>query len=374
LPHKVNTLGALVVIFFIAACSLFVKRTDAPIISTKEWQDVSSLFQQEIKKAGIENARIEIYDFNRKLQFLDIVGKFNRDQSIPLMSAAKWMSSALIMRLIEQGTLSLDDNIKKYLNSEGSLPLPAPKSQITIRQLLSHTSDITRSIDGSENDPAPCFSSAEHDLNSCGDLILKNAPKDIKPGSRFFYSDKNLTLLGLIAERTTKLKWAQLFDLYIKRPLKFNSESSWYAKPRTLKGSQNPRPAAGLRLSVSDYEKFLWMIVNQGQFQGRQILKPESISEMEKDQVSLVISKAGFKPPLDTESYGLGHWLKCEDPPNCKVISHSSRGWHGFVPFMDRHHQYYAIIGVYDPRPAMSKSVEDIATQLKPLIYKALKR
>ncbi len=369
--HKFNFA---VVFLFIAACSLLSKKNDVPIISTKEWQDVSTIFQQEIKNAGIENARIEIYDFKRNLVFLDIVGKFDRDQSVPLMSAAKWLSSALIMRLIEQGTLSLDGEIRQYLLSQDKSALPDPVGQITIRQLLSHTSDLTRLQDGSDKDPAPCFNSAEHDLASCSHLILKNAPLDIKPGSRFFYSDKNLTLLGLIAERATQKKWPQLFDQYIKRPLNFKSESAWYAKPRTLKGNQNPRPAAGLRLSVSDYEKFLWMIANQGQFHGQQILKPESISEMEKDQVSLIISKTNIKPPQNTESYGLGHWYKCETPPDCEVISLSSRGLHGFVPFIDRHHKYYAIIGVFDPRPTMSKAVEDIATQIKPLIYKAVKR
>ena len=64
-------------------------------------------------------------------------GSHTADKVVPVASASKWLSGALIMTLVDEGKLSLDDTVSKYLPEFGG-----EKSNITIRHLFSHTSGL----------------------------------------------------------------------------------------------------------------------------------------------------------------------------------------------------------------------------------------
>ncbi|MBK9657250.1 MAG: beta-lactamase family protein [Rhodanobacteraceae bacterium] len=99
-------------------------------------------------------------------------GNYTLDQRVPIASASKWLSAAVIARLVDRGVLRWDDRIERYLPNA-----PADKRAITLRQLFSHTSGLTGA-------PAFCLGDPTASLQACVDNILAT-PLLYAPGRGF---------------------------------------------------------------------------------------------------------------------------------------------------------------------------------------------
>ena len=121
----------------------------------------------------------------------DIDTKFN------LGSMNKMFTATAIVRLIEQGKLSLDDTIDKYID-ETWMPAEITK-KITIRHLLSHSSGLGSYF----NDVYD--KSSRHLFRKLDDYktLIKDDKPAFEPGSRFQYSNTGMFLLGVIIEKVT---------------------------------------------------------------------------------------------------------------------------------------------------------------------------
>lgn len=110
-------------------------------------------------------------------------------------SLTKQFTAAAVMRLIEQGRLSLDDPITRFLPN-----YPMQGHLITIRHLLNHTSGIR---DYTQTG-ARWFSRIAEDLTPDEVVALfRDEPLDFAPGERFRYSNSGYFLLGTILEGIT---------------------------------------------------------------------------------------------------------------------------------------------------------------------------
>src|SRR4051812_9088348 len=67
-------------------------------------------------------------------------------------SCSKTFSAALMLRLVQEGTIALDDSIAKYYPYTSALG----KGSITLRQLFAHTSGLSGSTDYNSNNKIPC--------------------------------------------------------------------------------------------------------------------------------------------------------------------------------------------------------------------------
>jgi D-alanyl-D-alanine carboxypeptidase len=122
--------------------------------------------------------------------------KVNTDTVFAIGSITKTFVSALALKLAEDGDLSLDDRVGKWVPE-----FPRSKgSSASLRQLLRHTSGIYNYTDN------PRFGNAvEHGrLPWTSDRMLQfvNAPY-FAPGKDFRYSNTNYALLGMVIERAT---------------------------------------------------------------------------------------------------------------------------------------------------------------------------
>ena len=81
------------------------------------------------------------------------VGGIGTRTVMPIASASKWLTSATLMTFVDQGMLSLDDPVAKYLPS-----FSGEKATITVRELLSHTSGLPS---------APCEGDPSTTLRDC---------------------------------------------------------------------------------------------------------------------------------------------------------------------------------------------------------------
>ena len=111
-------------------------------------------------------------------------------------SITKQFTAAAILRLVEQGKISLQDSLGKYLPD-----YPLPGREATIRQLLNHTSGI-RSY--TETGPKFWEETVRIDLSESQMLdVFKDLPLDFKPGEQWRYNNSAYYLLGVIIGKVT---------------------------------------------------------------------------------------------------------------------------------------------------------------------------
>jgi CubicO group peptidase (beta-lactamase class C family) len=110
-------------------------------------------------------------------------------------SVTKQFTSTAVMQLVEQGKLSLDDDVTKYVPNA-----PTHGRRVLVRHLLNHTSGIP-----SYTDVGPIFGRVMR-LDLSKDSLIATVKDDslqFEPGSHFYYNNTGYFLLGMMIERVT---------------------------------------------------------------------------------------------------------------------------------------------------------------------------
>jgi CubicO group peptidase (beta-lactamase class C family) len=273
------------------------------------------------------NVCMLVYKDN-KIVYEKNLGKYNSATIEPIASCSKWLTAALVMRLVEEGKLSLEDSIGKFL----PVFTKNKKGNIKVKHCLSHTTGIQgEQITIASLMARKKYSSLEEEVN---EIALK--PKAAKPGDQFFYGSIGINIAGRIIEVITKKDFESNFQERIAKPLEMKNTS--------FKSNHAVDPSGGVRSTASDYMNFLIMILNKGTFKGEKILESKSIEQMQQNFTEDV--KVSFVPDqamgLD---YGLGEWIvEKDEDDNTAVVS--SPGLFGAFPYVDLLHNYAAIIFV----------------------------
>ena len=106
-------------------------------------------------------------------------------------SVTKQFTAACIMQLAEQGKLSVDDRLSKFISDY-------PKGDsITVHMLLNHTSGIANYTDLPEFWPKAILPLSTDSMIA----LFKNKPLDFSPGTKWNYSNSGFFLLGVIVEK-----------------------------------------------------------------------------------------------------------------------------------------------------------------------------
>ncbi|GAA3771048.1 serine hydrolase domain-containing protein [Streptomyces coacervatus] len=169
--------------------------------------------------------------------------EFPADQQIPmaedtvfdLASVSKLFTSLLAVQQLERGALELEATVVSYLPEFGA----AGKQDITIRQLLTHTSGF--------RDWIPLYKASTYEEKI--QLVFDEAPLN-PPGTKYLYSDLNLISLQLVLERITGRTLDTLLRDEITEPLgldrtRYNPPSSW--KPEIAATEDERAPWSGLQ-------------------------------------------------------------------------------------------------------------------------------
>jgi CubicO group peptidase (beta-lactamase class C family) len=248
--------------------------------------------------------------------FADIAAKrpMKTDSIFWIASMTKPVTAAAIMMLQDEGKLSVDDPVSKYLPELADLKTADGKvAPLTLRHLLTHTSGM-----------------AEAEKNSAktlAELIPLYAKQSLKftPGSTWVYCQSGINSLGRIVEVVSGLPFhtflqTRLFDsLGMKDTTFFPSaeQRARLAKPYKLvegklveqgfgsfdpeNHDRYPAPNGGLFSTATDYSRFLQMLLNQGTLDGKTCLKPETVKLMATPQTGDF--KTGWNPG---HGWGLG--------------------------------------------------------------------
>lgn len=246
------------------------------------------------------------------------VGEYKSKTIAPIASCSKWLTAALVMQFVDEGKISLDDPIVRYVPDFEKYM----KKFVTIRHCLAHMTGI-------EDDDKflkkilqrKKFESLEEEANSF-------AAKEIRAnaGTDFWYGNIGLNLAARVLEVVSKRK----FDVLIKQKLFTPLQMRQTTFTELDGGLYNP--SGGARSTAEDYMKFLVMLMNKGKYNGKQILSEESVNEMMKIQTANVPKRYTPKA-AEGFNYALGSWVVEEKDGNATALA--SPGLFGTWPMVD---------------------------------------
>lgn len=238
----------------------------------------------------------------------------------PIASCSKWLSAALVMTFIDEGTLKVTDTVGKFL----PVLSKNKKGAITISECLSHTTGILS--------PSLRENLAEmRQVNSMEEEIGKIAsyPMEEQPGKVFRYSNIGLQIAGAVIEKISGKSFETLFAERIATPLEMKHTDFGKGKIAL--------PAGGAVSTPNDYMNFLDMILNKGNFHGKRVLTERSVEQMQINRLSAAVKTAYSPAEAAGLGYGYGEWVM-----GGGVVS--SPGLFGSFPWVDNGKKYSAFL------------------------------
>ncbi len=283
---------------------------------------VDTIAAQVLAKTGVPSASVGIVT-DGKIAFLKAYGKAELsppveakpDMRYSIGSISKQFTASAILILQQQGKLSLDDKISKWL------PQLTRADEVTLREVLSHTS-------GYQDYYAEDYSMLPMKNPTTADAILNNwgkKPLDFEPGTQWQYSNTNYIIAGKVVEIASGMPVMKFLEKNIFTPLDMRGVLDTDAHPleqtdahgyiRYALGPLRPAPqdgpgwmfAAG-ELAMPVRDLMLWDI----SMMNESLLQPASYKQM--------FTGVKLKSGEDTH-YGLGVEITTRD--GHQVISHS---------------------------------------------------
>lgn len=265
--------------------------------------------------------------------------QLKRDDIFRIASQTKAITATAAMMLWEEGKFRLDDPISKYIpefknpqllktfdSATTNYTTEPAKSEITIRQLLDHTSGIGYGeIDGDERFRQIYRKAGIIDAFTTQPILLADNIKKLaklplhhNPGEKFTYSE-GLDVVGCLIEILSGMPLDEFFQKHIFEPLKMEDTAFYLAEdqaPRlarvlTKKDGNWARAAhdfydpdypikgakkffaggAGLSSTAQDYASFLQMYLNGGELDGLRLLSHTTVETVLANQTGELMGK-----------------------------------------------------------------------------------
>jgi len=308
--------------------------------------------------------------YHQSFGFSDMESKtaLKKNDIFRIASMSKAITSLAVMMLFEEGKFLLDDPVSRYIPefknpkvlvrlnwSDTTWTTTPAKSEITIRQLLTHTSGIDYASIGSQEFNAiyakagvPSGIGNDRDQLATKIKILATLPLKHHPGEQYTYG-LNTDVLGYLVEVLSGQTFDEFLRTRIFTPLGMNDTYFYLPKEKhtrlvrlyetknntlnvmkskaydgvdpeypTLAGTYYSG-GAGLSSTVEDYAKFLQLFLNKGEYNGVRLLSRKTVELMLTNQI---------QPPL-TQQFGLGFGLETDKNDQQSVLSLGSFSWGG---------------------------------------------
>jgi CubicO group peptidase (beta-lactamase class C family) len=260
-----------------------------------------------------------------------------------IASMTKPVTATAVLMLQDEGKLSIDDPVAKYLPELAELKGPDGKpAKVTLKHLLTHTSGMVPEA------PADVLQKAK----SLADLIpaYAKAPLQFEPGTKWAYCQSGINSLGRIVEVVSGKSAPEFFQERIFGPLGMKDTTFYpteeqanrlarsyrrvdgklvespifllHGKPVTAR-DRYPACNGGLFTTASDYASFCRMLLNNGSLDGKLYLSPKTVEAMRSIQTADL--KTGFTPG---DAWGLGVCLVRQPQGPTSMLSPGTFG-HG---------------------------------------------
>ena len=366
-----------ILVFFFTSTPMYSNSIDA-----NDKNKITKHFNAYIDNGSLPNISILIKKDNKEIYrhshgYADIKNEINvsKNSVFRIYSMTKPVTGVAIMQLVESGQLRLNDKVSRYIpafkntkviNLEFQDYVVKPKREITIRDLLTHTSGLTYSWAGEGpvnqiyrkyNIRPYYFGALDAELNKFPGNTCQfaaaaaSAPLLHNPGEKWSYGI-NMDILGCVVEVITKMTFADylkknIFDPLNLKSMGFSVQPSDRANFTTLYTSGafsrdgevvapsglnqaelmysselrpidnfNSSPyltnssklfdgGSGLVSNIDDYSKFAEMLLNGGALNGVRILSEASVDVMSRNHLSEEILSDGAAFGLNGIGFGL---------------------------------------------------------------------
>lgn len=381
---------------------------------------VSDFIRNEIVTGKIPGAILLLQQHGKPVYFenfgvRDVATEMSMsaDTIFRLYSMSKPITSVMAMMLVEEGKLSLDDPVSKYIpafagmkvgvekkaeNSKVSLALEPLERPVTIKDLLRHTSGLSYGWYGGGMvrelyADANLFNS---DLSNA-DFAAKIArlPLVEQPGTVWDYGFST-DVLGRVVEVVSGKTLLQFEKERLLDPLGMTETAFFVADPAKFPRIAEPMPedrninpttpvrdirrpvkwesgGGGMVGTIGDYARFAQMLLNGGTYEGRRYLKPETIALMASDHIGpeTKIARDQNYYPGGSSGFGLGFAVRTSVPSGTSWPLGEYRwdGVGGTFFFIDPEDDLFGIFMVQTPSQRGR-----IQLSLKTLIYQAMGR
>jgi len=210
-----------------------------------------------------------------------------------IASVTKSITTTLIGIAADQGILDVDDPILSFFPDRKIANLDHEKEQITIRHLVSNSSGYLFN----ERDDAATISVMTE--NEDWIQAALDPPLAHKPGTHFAYYSPGMHLLSAILQESTGMTEAEFADANLFKPLGID-EFYWPSDPQGYTVG-----LGDLCLYPEDMAKIGLLFMQQGKWEGKQIVSSKWINQATKKQLAA--------EPDRGEDYGYGWWISRPD-------------------------------------------------------------
>ncbi len=356
--------------------------------AAQRWQGVHKLIQDHVDKRALAGAVVLIQQHGKPVYYdaigeadVEANKPMTRDTIFRIASMTKAITSVALMMLVEEGKLHPDDPLSKHLPEFTDMMVLVPTKEggedkgyqlvkvehaITIRHLLTHTSGIIYRFSGRPH-LAKMYAEAgvSDGLVETGGTIGENVKRIAKlpllhqPGTAWEYG-LNTDVLGRVVEVASGKTLDQFFRERIFDPLQMNDTGFLVPKEKrsrlaavytpdekktirrvadgriqvgpliysttyaTADDNRYYSGGAGLVSTARDYSRFLQMLLNRGELDGKRLLKPETVDQMTRNQIG--DKRIGFSIHGDGFGYGFGIVTGREKPPSPASVGSYSWG------------------------------------------------
>jgi len=215
--RKTSLLCAVVVMF--AFTPSMVAQSE-PSLPPELRGNIDDAARQVLKTTGVPSASVAVVQ-DGKIAYVQAYGEAQLDPQkaattamrYSIGSISKQFTATAILMLAEEGKLSLDDPVSKYVSglTDGD--------KVTIRELLSHTSGYQ---DYWPQDYAPPMMLQPITADGIMDRWARK-PLDFPPGTKWQYSNTNYVIAGVIVEKVSGMPLLQFLSQHVFTPLGMKS-------------------------------------------------------------------------------------------------------------------------------------------------------
>ena len=349
-----TTLGLLACLSAVQAQGLPKATPEQAGLSSQRLSSISDWLRAEVAQKKVPGAVLMVVR-GGKLAYVDAIGQ--RDPASPaamkvddifrIYSMTKPIVSVGALMLVEEGKLLLEAPVSRYIpafadvkvgvektdaQGQKSLELVAPLRPMTVQDLMRHTSGLTYGFFG-EGAVKKAYQDAN--ITAGGDISnaefverIAKMPLAYQPGSTWDYSNST-DVLGRVIEVVSGQKLSQYLKTRLLDPLGMKDTSFYVAEPerqaRIAEPFDNDRSigvnapvfdprrvlamesgGGGLMSTAADYTRFLMMLRNGGQLDGRRYLSPATLAYMTSNQLSASVARTALYLPGPGYGFGLG--------------------------------------------------------------------
>jgi methyl acetate hydrolase len=398
-------------ILVLAGCT--ARSAGLPTLSVKGVQAMDRMFEAAVDRGEVPGVVAAVMNKDQIL-YLKAFGKQDVARGVPMSretvfriaSMTKPVTSVGIMMLYEEGKLRLDDPVGNYLPAYKSREVLATfnerdatyttrpaRSEMTIRQLLTHTSGLGY----------PFTSPTVLAIQTKTGTDPKMLPLLFDPGTKWNYSPAT-AVLGDLIEKLSGRPLEEWDQARVFRPL--GMVDTTYAPSRETAArlatiherkstglAENPNPPTympdvrgdgGLVSTASDYAAFVQMLLNNGDWRGKRLLKPETVRLMTGNQIGSVVvdtmpaaipsRSAAFPFGAGKDKFGLGFQITVTEGAPVHERGAGSYTWAGInnTHFWVDPKNGIAVVILTQVLPFYNATSMDVMTRFEKLIYEHL--